>query len=190
MKEEGPLEPVSPTRPGDRAFRRIRRPGRRLRLAPDVPVVFTIIKDLITQTPFVPMFSILVVLLLIFSAGLYFAERGVNESMVSYADALWWGLAAMQTMGSGAEQPMTTAGAVVFGIWAVLGTLLFFGAIIASVTALFIYARQTPSRQIVATIQYNLGRLDELSVDELETLKDTAADIINAQIERARGGAS
>ena len=186
MKEEEPLEPVPPIRPGDRVLRRRRRPGRRLRLAPNVPVLFTLLRDMLTRTPLVPMFSILVVLWLIFSAGLYFAERGVNEALDSYGEALWWGLAAMQTMGSGAGQPMTTAGGVVFGIWAILGTLLFFGAIIASVTAYFIYARQRPSRQIVATIQYNLGRLEELSADELETLKETAANIINAQIERAK----
>ncbi len=181
MKE--PFEPVPPVRPGDRVIRR-RRPRRRLRIAPNIPGVLGVIWDIIARTPFLPILSILVVLLLLFSAGLYFTEAGVNESLDSYGDAVWWGLAAMQTMGSGADQPVTDAGTIIFGIWAVLGTMLFFGAVIASVTAYFQLPRRRPTRQIITTIQYNLERMEDLSKEELETLRDAATNIIEAQIER------
>jgi len=182
MGDERPFEPVPRIRPGDEVLRRKRRPRRRLRIAPNVPEVFRILRDIVTRTPLLPILSILLVLFLLFSTGLYFAERGVNESLDSYGEALWWSVSAMQTMGSTANQPITTAGKTIGGIWAVLGTMLFFGAVIASVTSYFIYSRQRPSRQIIATVQYNLGRLEELSLEELEVLKETTDGLIDAQI--------
>ncbi|MFQ5924414.1 MAG: ion channel [Dehalococcoidia bacterium] len=190
MGDERPFEPVPRTRPGDEVLRRRRRPRRRLRIAPDIPEVFRILRDIVTQTPLLPILSILLVLFLLFTTGLYFVERGVNESLDSYGEALWWSIAAMQTMGSTANQPITTAGKTIGGIWAIVGTMLFFGAVIASVTAYFIYSRQRPSRQIIATVQYNLGRLEELSLDELEVLKETTDGLIDAQIGRLKQGSS
>ena len=39
-----------------------------------------------------------------------------------------------------------------------------------------------PSREIVYALQYNLEQLEHLSVDELEVLRDTTVQIVNAQI--------
>ncbi len=58
------------------------------------------------------------------------------------------------------------------------GFILFFGAIVATVTAYFVRPLQRPSKQIVDTIEYNLEQLDDLSVDELEVLKETTDALI------------
>lgn len=54
----------------------------------------------------------------------------------------------------------------------------FFGAIVATVTAYFMRPMQRPSRQIIDTIEYNLEQLNDLTVDELEVLKETTDSLI------------
>ena len=63
-------------------------------------------------------------------------------------------------------------------IWIIVGSLLFFGAIVATVTAYFMRPLQRPSKQIIDTIEYNLEQLDDLSIEELELLKETADSLI------------
>ena len=187
MAEEK-FETVSKTRPGDKVIRKTRGPRKRLRVAPDVPGAIRFLKFIATNTPFLPMLAIWVVLWLIFCAGFYFAEHNANaEHVYSYGQALWWGMAAVETMGT-PYKPVTLAGEVLGGIWAILGVVLFWGAIIASVTAYFSKRREGVVKQIIATLEYNLERLDELSVEELEILKDTADGLIDAKIEKHEGG--
>jgi len=186
MGEEKPFEPVSKIRPGDEVLRRRRRPRRRLRIAPNVPGFLRFLRVIITQTPFVPMITLLAILWLLFSAGFYFAEHGVNEHVTSYGQALWWSLAAIETMGT-PYKPITLAGQIVGGIWAILGTMLFWGTIIASVTTYFARRREGTVKQIISTVEYNLERLEDLSLEDLETLRETTDVLINAQIERRKG---
>lgn len=185
MGEEKPFEPVSKIRPGDEVLRRKREPRRRLRIAPNVPGFIRFLRVIVTQTPFVPMISLLTVLWLLFSAGIYFTEHDVNEHVTSYGQALWWGLAAIETMGT-PYKPITLAGQIVGGIWAILGVMLFWGTIIASVTTYFARRREGTVKQIISTVEYNLERLEDLSLEELETLRETTDVLINAQIERRK----
>lgn len=186
MGDEKPFEPVHKTRPGDEVLRRKRQPRARLRVAPRIPEVVRAISTILTHTPFVPMISFAAVLLLIFSTCIYFAEVGAPGSGIAhYSEALWWGVVAMTTMGT-APMPVTGAGQIVGGIWAIVGCLIFYGTIIASVTTYFMRRRETPSKQIVATVQYNLGIIDELTIEELQVLKDTAANVIDAQMGRLK----
>lgn len=189
MGEEKPFERIPPIRPGDEVLRRWRKPRRRLRLVPNVPGIFRFIKDIATQTPFLPIISVLVVLWLLFSTGLYFAERGVNESLNSFGDVLLWSLTAIQTMGS-PHMPVTSSGRVIQGVWIVLGTMVFWGAIIASVTTYFMLPRRRPTRQIINTIEYNLEIFEDLSADELETLKETTVRLIETRIDQLKRGSS
>jgi len=126
MGEEKPFEPVRKIRPGDEVIRRRVKPRRRLRVSPRVPEAIRFIKVMITQTPLIPMLSITAVLWILFSLGLYFAEYGTNEHVSSFGQALWWGLASVETMGT-PYKPVTLAGQVVGGIWAILGVVLFLG---------------------------------------------------------------
>ena len=187
MGEEKPFEPVSKTRPGDQVLRRKREPRRRLRIAPNVPGFVRFLRVIIYQTPFVPMIALLTVLWLIFSTGFYFAEHGASGTGINYyTDALWWGVVAMTSMGT-APMPVSGAGQIVGGIWAVLGCVIFYGAIIASVTVYFIRRREGTVKQIISTVEYNLERLDDLSLEELEILKETTDRLIDAQIGRRKG---
>ncbi len=85
MKEEETLEELTPLQPGDKVLRiRRRRPRRRLRLTPDIPGVFRFLRQIVTETPLIPLILALVGLWLLFSWGVYLAERGVNEQINSY----------------------------------------------------------------------------------------------------------
>ena len=42
--------------------------------------------------------------------------------------------------------------------------------------------RRRPSREIIGALQYNLEQLDNLSIDELEVLRDTTVQITSTRI--------
>lgn len=66
-----------------------------------------------------------------------------------------------------------------------IGLHAIFGAIVATVTAYFMRPLQRPSKQIIDTIEYNLEQLDDLSIEELELLKETT-DALIEHMERLR----
>ena len=176
-------EQLTPLQKGDKVLRiRRRRPRRRLRIAPDIPGVFRFIKRMTTETPLIPLTLALIGLWLIFSLGVYLAERDVNEQINSYGYALWWSFTAMQTQGANAPGPITAVGMLIGSIWSILSTIAFFGVIIGTLYAYFMLPRRRPSREIIGALQYNLEQLENLSVDELELLRDTTERIVNTQI--------
>ena len=143
------------------------------------------IQDVVIHTPIVRMTFLLVILWLLFSAGIYFGERGVEGTTItSYGRALYWGIAAFSTAGI-ADMPVSGASEIIGAIWIVIGSIVFFGAIVATITAYFMRPLQRPSKQIIDTIEYNLEQLDDLSVDELEVLKETTDSLIE-HIERIK----
>ncbi|MDX1431758.1 MAG: two pore domain potassium channel family protein [Gammaproteobacteria bacterium] len=136
------------------------------------------VRDIRAHTPFIQMVILLVVLWLVFSAGVYLAERGVEGTAIdSYGSALYWGVAAFSTAGI-ADTPLTGAAQLIGGIWIVIGSVLFFGAIVATVTGYFMRPMQRPHRKIIETIEYNLEQLDDLTADELALLKKTVDNLI------------
>ncbi len=56
--------------------------------------------------------------------------------------------------------------------------MLFFGTVVATITAYFLRPLQRPARQIIETIEYNLEQLGDLSIEELELLKETTDALI------------
>jgi len=124
------------------------------------------------------MVYILIVLWLIFAAGVFIAESGIERSPIdSFGDALYWGVAAFSTAGI-ADTPVSGQAQLIGGIWIVIGSLLFFGTIVATVTTYFMRPMQRPHRKIIETIEYNLEQLDELDLNELDLLKDTIDTLI------------
>jgi len=191
VEEKERFEEVRPLLPGDKVLRILRRrPRRRLRITPNIPAVFRFLRDMATKTPLIPLIVALVGFWLLFSWGIYLAERGVNEQITSYGYALWWCFTAMQTQGANAPGPVTTPGIVIGSIWSIFSTIAFFGVIIGSLYAYFMLPRRHPSREFINAIQYNLEEIENLSTDELEALRDTTVRIIDAQINRVRGKAS
>ena len=143
------------------------------------------IRDVVLHTPVINMTFLLVALWMIFSAGIYFGERGVEGTTItSYGKALYWGVAAFSTAGI-ADMPVNGISEIIGAIWIVLGSILFFGAIVATVTAYFMRPLQRPSKQIIDTIEYNLEQLDDLSIEELELLKETTDSLI-VHVERLK----
>lgn len=136
------------------------------------------IKDIAVHTPFTRMVLLLFVLWLVFSTGVYLAERSVEgTSISSYGEALYWGVAAFSTAGI-ADTPVSSTAQFIGGLWIIIGSVLFFGTIVATVTTYFMRPMQRPHKKIIDTIEYNLEQLNDLSIDELDLLKDTVDTLI------------
>jgi len=136
------------------------------------------IQNILIHTPFLKMLFLLTTLWLIFSAGLYAVESGIEGTRItSYGNALYWGIAAFSTAGI-ADTPLSGLSQLIGGIWIILGSSIFFGTIIATITAYFMRPLQRPASQIVETIEYNLEQLDDLSIEELDLLKETTDALI------------
>lgn len=136
------------------------------------------IKDVSIHTPFIKMVLLLIVLWLFFSAGLFLTERGLDHTSIhSYGQALYWGVAAFSTAGI-ADTPVSNLGLFIGGLWIVIGSVLFFGTIVATITTYFMRPMQRPHKKIIDTIEYNLEQLDDLTVDELDLLKKTVDTLI------------
>lgn len=143
------------------------------------------IRDVVAHTPILKLTFLLIVLWLVFAAGLYFAERGAEgTTIISYGRALYWGIAAFSTAGI-ADMPVNGISEIIGAIWIILGSMLFFGAIVATITGYFLRPLQRPSKQIIDTIEYNLEQLDDLSIEELELLKETTDTLIE-HVERLK----
>lgn len=156
----------------------------RLRVA-HTPRLGRYIESITRQTHFLKVVLLLVILWLIFSAGLFLAERGADGASIStYGQALYWGVAALSTAGI-ADTPTSGLGQAIGGTWIIIGSIVFFGTIVASITGYFMRPVQRPARQIIDTIEYNLEHLDDLSIDELELLMKTTDGLI-VHVERLK----
>ena len=171
------------TGPADRVIHlKTGRHRRRLRIVPNIPGILRFLLDIIHETPLIPLLIVLVVLWLGFSLGVYLVERLVNEQFHSYGYTLWWTFTAMQTQGDNRPGPITPLGMLIGGIWSIIGTVIFFGVIIATVYSYYMVPKRRHSKAIVDALQYNLDELEYLSVDELTALKDTVTNIVNSRI--------
>lgn len=135
-------------------------------------------KEVVSRTPLLWLIAVLLITWVGFSAALYIAERDVpGTAFVSFGYALYWGIAGFSTAGI-ADTPLSGLGQVIGGAWIVLGSIVFFGTIVATVTAYFMRPLQRPARRVIETIEVNLERLDDLTVEELELLKKTTDSLI------------
>jgi voltage-gated potassium channel len=135
-------------------------------------------KDILLHTPFIKMVILLLVSWLVFSAGLYWLESSEKGTTIhSYGNALYWGIAAFSTAGI-ADTPKSSLAQLLGGLWIVIGSTLFFGTIVATVTTYFMRPLQRPGKRIIDTIEYNLEQLNELDLEELELLKETVDTLI------------
>jgi voltage-gated potassium channel len=151
----------------------------KMRLRTTVPRLKRFLDDVYQHTPFTKMVLLLVVLWMLFAAAVYFAERHVADTPISsYGEALYWGVAAFSTAGI-ADKPHSGMALLFGGIWIVVGSVLFFGAIVATVTTYFMRPMQRPHKRIIDTIEYNLEQLNDLSLDELDLLKATVDTLID-----------
>jgi len=144
------------------------------------------IKDISLHTPFFTMVYSLVILWVLFSGGVYFAEKGMEgTTIISFGDALYWGVAAFSTAGI-ADTPQSGWAKLIGGIWIVIGSGLFFGTIVATITTYFMRPMQRPAKRIIDTIEYNLEQLDNLTIEELDLLRETVDTLIE-HVEKIKG---
>ena len=93
------------------------------------------------------MILLLVVLWMSFSAGVYFSERSLPDSTIkSYGNALYWGVAAFSAAGI-ADTPKSNIAQLFSALWIVIGSTLFFGTIVATVTSYFMRPMQRPHKK-------------------------------------------
>ena len=144
-------------------------------------------KDVSTHTPFIKLLYFLTGSWLAFSVGLYLAERGEDGTSIdSVGDGLYWGIAALSGAGI-ADTPVSGIGQLVGGFWMFFGSVLFFGTLVATVTSYFLRPFQRPHRKIIDTIEYNLEQLEDLTIDELDLLKETVDTLID-HVEKLKVG--
>ena len=145
------------------------------------------VEQIVNRTLFLQMVALLAFLWLVFAAAIFMVERGVEGSSIrSFGDAMYWGVAALSTAGI-ADSPVTGASKLIGGAWIVIGSVLFFGIIVSTVTAYFMRPVQRPPDQIIESIEYSLEELDQLSLDELDLLKDTVDTLIE-HVEHIKSG--
>lgn len=94
------------------------------------------------------------------------------------------GVAAFSTAGI-ADAPVSGTAQLVGGLWIVIGSVLFFGTIVATVTTYFMRPMQRPHKKIIDTIEYNLEQLNDLSLEELDLLRETV-DTLIVHVERLK----
>ncbi|MFQ5872459.1 MAG: two pore domain potassium channel family protein [Dehalococcoidia bacterium] len=183
--EKSRFERIAVGRPGEEVLRRRVRSHTQLRFRPGIPGLVHFARVILTETPLVLMLAIVVLLTAIVAALLFAVERNANEHVDTYLDTVWWAMSSIQTQGN-TWRPETFWGSVIGGAWTVIGTVLFWGAIIASVTVFFLRRRERTEREIISTIKGNLDDLENLSLQELELLKESADNVINLQIQQAK----
>ena len=92
----------------------------------------------------------------------------------------------MQTQGANAPGPITNTGMVIGAFWSIFSTIAFFGVIIGTLYSYFMLPRRHHSQEIINALQYNLEELENLSIDELEALKETTARLVDLRISRLK----
>ncbi len=111
-------------------------------------------------------------IMVICSAGLYLAEKGVNEAIESPLDALWWGIVTLTTVGYGDVYPRTVEGRIAASILMLLGIGLF-GAITATITSYLVATGGHSAADPTARLRQLAALRDDgvISVDDFETAK-------------------
>ena len=131
------------------------------------------------QETYLPYFTLVLVLSwLLFATALYFAERQTEDPVIlTFGEALYWGVAAFSTAGI-ADTPASPLSRLIGGLWIVVGSVIFFGIIVASVTGFFMRPVKHPLRRLINLIEYNLEHIQDLTVEELDLLKETTDALI------------
>jgi voltage-gated potassium channel len=88
-------------------------------------------------------------ILVVGSTLMFFLERGKNQNIKSFSDALWWGVVTLATVGYGDIFPITPAGRIV-GVFVILFGIGFLGMFTASVASIFIERKLRQDRGLKA----------------------------------------
>ncbi len=118
---------------------------------------------------FIGMTSLSVVL--IASTLMFVAEQGAGGPIATFADAVWWSLTTITTVGYGDTYPVTAFGRGV-AVFLMIAGISLFGLLTANIAALFVEEETTQSTQSeLADIARRLERIERL----LEKIADQSA---------------
>lgn len=113
------------------------------------------------------------------SGLLFYYERGVNEKINTYWDALYASLVTWMTPGYGDIAPVTTAGHI-FGLVLILSGLITWGILIANLAAFLTSRKEVQGRvsPAIREIQEKLRQFDHLDESELIALRGALNSLI------------
>ena len=162
-----------------RKIRRGRKASRvRLRTA-HRSTLFRYAESVIRGTYILRFVFLLFALWFVFATAFFVAERRAPDPVVTtFGEALYWCVAAFSTAGI-ANTPSAGLSQLIGGTWIIIGSAVFFGIIVATITGFFMRPMQRPAHKIVETIEYNLEHLQDLSVEELDLLRATTDSLID-----------
>jgi voltage-gated potassium channel len=95
------------------------------------------------------------------SLGIYIEEQGVNPSIRSFGDAVWWGMVTVTTVGYGDVSPVTLEGRLIAVILMLTGIGVI-GVFTATVASFFLEAQQTEVHDVAARLVAVEAKLDRI----------------------------
>ena len=126
------------------------------------------------------LFAAWISVMAICSLALYAAENGLNETVRSPFDALWWGVVTLTTVGYGDVVPKTDEGRLAAMVLMLLGIGLF-SAITATVTSFMLEARPIAREGSTAERLRDLQLLHEdglVSAEEFDAKRQSLIDLL------------
>lgn len=109
---------------------------------------------------FIGITSLIVVL--VAATLMFVAEQGSGGPIASFADAIWWTLTTVTTVGYGDTYPVTVLGRGV-AVFLMLAGILLFGLLTANIAALFVEDEAADhQREMLTEIQQRLTRIEQL----------------------------
>lgn len=142
------------------------------------------IEDVVAHTPFIQMLFLLVGLWLVFSTAIYFAESGAEDASIkTLGEALYWGWLLFQLPVLPIHLcPVLPSCWVLSGLFSAQCYFL----VLSWQPLLPISCDPCSGRiKIIDTIEYNLEQMDDLTVEELDLLKETV-DTLIAHVEQLK----
>ncbi len=109
---------------------------------------------------FIGITSLIVVL--VAATLMFVAEQGSGGPIASFADAIWWALTTVTTVGYGDTYPVTVLGRGV-AVFLMLAGISLFGLLTANIAALFVEDEAADrQREMLTEIQQRLTRIEQL----------------------------
>ncbi|RMD76501.1 MAG: potassium channel protein, partial [Chloroflexi bacterium] len=109
---------------------------------------------------FIGITSLIVVL--VAATLMFVAEQGSGGPIASFADAIWWALTTVTTVGYGDTYPVTVLGRGV-AVFLMLAGIALFGLLTANIAALFVEDEAADrQREMLTEIQQRLTRIEQL----------------------------
>lgn len=161
-----------------------------LRLLGAVDRIMKHVRGVTAQPGLTYLTGLIVVMVLSVAAVGYFVERGINDGLDSYSDAIYWALVTVTTTGYGDIVPKTPLGRSLASLL-MIGGLVLWSLLTASIIG-YINGLTSPrsgrgprngkSSLAIDELKVKLDNLDSLSGDDLVSLKGSVTALIDSRM--------